>query len=99
MADIALIKLRERVTYDECIHPIALVDTADQFLVSFDGSECVITGWGYSELNDDKSNTSSHPGRYFADGIFRTIFVNEKFCILIKISLKYTGIDIYPALV
>ena len=28
-------------------------------------------------------------GRHFADDIFRCIFVNEKFCILIKISLKF----------
>ena len=37
-------------------------------------------------------NNSSLPwtnGRYFADDIFRYIFVNEKFCILIKISLTF----------
>ena len=28
-------------------------------------------------------------GRHFTDDIFRCIFVNEKFCILIKISLKF----------
>ena len=28
-------------------------------------------------------------GRHFADDIFKCIFVNEKFCILIKISLKF----------
>ena len=28
-------------------------------------------------------------GRHFADDIFRCIVVNEKFCLLIKISLKY----------
>ena len=35
---------------------------------------------------------SSPPGQngcHFADDIFRCIFVNEKFCILIKISLKF----------
>ena len=35
---------------------------------------------------------SSPPGQnihYFADDIFRCIFVNGKFCILIKISLKF----------
>ena len=35
---------------------------------------------------------SSLPGQNrhrFLDNIFRCIFVNEKFCILIKISLKY----------
>ena len=41
-------------------------------------------------------------GRHFADDIFRCIFVNEKFCILIKISLNFvpTGpIDNISALV
>ena len=28
-------------------------------------------------------------GRHFADDIFRCIFMNEKFCILIKIPLKF----------
>ena len=39
---------------------------------------------------------------FFADDIFRCIFVNEKFCILIKISLKFVlegPIDDNPALV
>ena len=30
-------------------------------------------------------------GRHFADGVFRCIFINEKFCILIKISLKFAA--------
>ena len=41
-------------------------------------------------------------GRHFADDIFRLIFVNEKFCSLIKISLKFVPkcpIDNNPALV
>ena len=28
-------------------------------------------------------------GRHFADGIFKCIFMNEKYCILIRISLKF----------
>ena len=38
---------------------------------------------------------------HFADDIFRCIFVNEKFCILIKISLKFVpkgSIDNNPGL-
>ena len=35
----------------------------------------------------------THPpgqnGRHFADDIFKCIFMNEKFCILIEISLKF----------
>ena len=48
---------------------------------------------------------SSPPGQNgsnFADNIFRCIFMNEKFCILIKISLKFVPrgpSDNNPALV
>ena len=48
------------------------------------------------------SSPPDQNGRHFADDIFRFIFVNEKFCILIKISLKYVPkgpIDNNPALV
>ena len=41
-------------------------------------------------------------GRHFADDIFRCIFVNEKFCNLIKISLRFIrkgAIDNNPALI
>ena len=50
-------------------------------------------------------NNSSPPGQkghHFADDIFRCIFVNEKLCVLIKISLKFVPkdpIDNNPALV
>ena len=40
-------------------------------------------------------------GRHFADDIFWCIFVNEEFCILIQISLKFVPkgpIDNNPAL-
>ena len=39
-------------------------------------------------------------GHHFADDVFRSIFVNEKFCILVKISLKFVPkgpIDNNPA--
>ena len=48
---------------------------------------------------------SSPPGwndRHFADDIFKCIFVNERMCILINISLKFTPkdpIDNNPALI
>ena len=35
------------------------------------------------------SSPAGQNGRHFADNIFRCIFLNEKFCILIKISLKF----------
>ena len=41
-------------------------------------------------------------GRHFADDIFKCIFMNEKFCIFIRISLKFVPkgpIDNRPALV
>ena len=41
-------------------------------------------------------------GHHFPDDIFKCIFMNEKFCILIEISLKFVPkgpINIIPALV
>ena len=48
------------------------------------------------------SSSPIQNGRHFADSIFRCIFVNEKFYILSKISLKFVlkgPIDNKPALV
>ena len=48
------------------------------------------------------SSPPGQNGRHFADDIFRCHFVNEKLCILIKISLKFVPkgpTDNYPALV
>ena len=45
---------------------------------------------------------SGQNGCHFVDDIFRCISMNEKFCILIKISLKFVPkgpIDLKPALV
>ena len=48
--------------------------------------------WCYINFMETGNSLNSSPpgqnGRHFADGIFRCIFVNEKFCILIKSSLK-----------
>ena len=35
------------------------------------------------------SSAPGQNGRHFADDIFKCIFVNEQFCVLIKISLKF----------
>ena len=46
--------------------------------------------------------THGQNGCHFTDDIFRCIFVNEKFCILVKIALKFVPkgpIDSNPALV
>ena len=46
------------------------------------------------------SSPPGQDGRHFKDDIFRYISVNEKFCILIKISLKFVAkspIDNNPA--
>ena len=42
----------------------------------------------YSQIN---SSPSGQNGLHFADDIFRCIFMNEKFPILIKISLKFVA--------
>ena len=49
-----------------------------------------------------KPSSPRQNGRHFADDIFWCFFVNEKFCILIKISPKFVPngqIDYNPALV
>ena len=48
------------------------------------------------------SSPPGQNGRHFADDVFGCIFVNEEFCILIKISLKFVPkgpINNKPALV
>ena len=53
-------------------------------------------------LSFANSSPPGQNGRHFADDIFGCIFMNEKFCILIKISLKFVPkgpIDNNPALV
>ena len=37
---------------------------------------------------DVKSYRAGQNGRHFEDNIFKSLFVNEKFCVLIRISLK-----------
>ena len=63
---------------------------------------CDISSMSRSYFMCVNSSPPGHNDRRFADDIFRWIFVNEKFCILIKISLKFVPkrpIDNYPALV
>ena len=59
---------------------------------------CCALFW-FSYIN---SSPPGQNGRHFADDVFGCIFVNEKFCILTKISLKCVSkgqIDDNPALV
>ena len=56
----------------------------------------------YVDLSFVNWLNTGHSGGHFADDIFESIFVNEKFCILIKISLKFVPkvpINNIPALV
>ena len=56
----------------------------------------------FPQLPYRNSSPPGQYGRHFADNIFRCIFMNEKFCILIQISLKFVPkgpIDNSPALV
>ena len=53
-------------------------------------------------MNFFNSSPPGQNGPHFTDDILSCIFVNEKFCILIKISLKFIPkgpIDKNPALV
>ena len=65
----------------------------------------VVTQRDILQLHQPMNDFSSSPGqngRLFADDIFRRIFVNEKFCISIKISLKIVPkcpIDNNPVLI
>ena len=58
--------------------------------------------WILGLITPVNSSPPGQNGRHLADDIFRCIFVNEKFCILIKISLNFVpkgSIDNNPALV
>ena len=58
--------------------------------------------WNYTELRKYFNTEAETNGRYFPDDIFQRIFMNEDFCILIKISSKFVPkgpIDYNPALV
>ena len=57
----------------------------------------IISTWGYVTFCSWLISAGQN-GRHFTDDILWCIFVNEKFCILIKISLK-GPIDNIPALV
>ena len=64
----------------------------------------VLDYWECSMLKSMLVNSSlpGQDGHHFTDDIFRCIFINEKFCILIEISLKCVPkgpIDNNPALV
>ena len=55
-----------------------------------------------SRLQYVNSSPPGQTGLHLAHDIFRSVFMNEKFCILIKISLKFVPkgpIDNNPALV
>ena len=63
---------------------------------------CVVLPISFSKEGIINSSPPRHNGCDFADDIFNCIVVNEKFCILIKISLKFVprGLsDNNPALV
>ena len=55
----------------------------------------VIMSFSQNKVEALEGSINSSPpgqnGRHFADDVCRCIFVNEKFCILIKISLKFVA--------
>ena len=59
-------------------------------------------GFWFHKPVPSNSSLPGQDGHHFTDNIFQCIFVNEKFCILIKISPKFVAkgpIDNNPALV
>ena len=46
----------------------------------------MVPNWTSLEIN---SSLPGQNGHHLADNIFKWIFMNEKFCILIRISLKF----------
>ena len=57
--------------------------------MTFPESIASFCGTGISCLPSINSSPAGQNGRHFADDIFTCILVNEKICILIKISLKF----------
>ena len=58
--------------------------------------------YGVSIVLSLNSSLPGQNGRHLTDDIFRCIFVNEKFCVLVKISLKFVHkgpVDNHQALV
>ena len=77
------------IQYDRAIH----------FLVHDALRSSIVYSWSLPAFN---SSPPEQNGRHFADDMVWCIFVNEKFCILIKISLKFVSkgqIGNSPALV
>ena len=71
------------------LHPITMIILAMTHSVT--STHTLRTG-SLDRLDNTLCINSSPPGqnsRRFADVIFGRVFVNEKFCILIRISLKF----------
>ena len=48
-----------------------------------------LQAWQWAQMQKVNSSPPGQNGRHFADSIFRCIFMNEKFCTFIKISVKF----------
>ena len=87
----------------EYYHVLAMVEVTELWQSDYNGADVVI-GILTRLLGNFRDNSSppGQNGRHFTDDISRWIFVNEKFCILVEISLKivpYGPIENNPALV
>ena len=87
----------------QCSNYIWVIDN----FIAYQG-ETYIRGFTviWTKISNSRGLFNSYPPgqdvRHFADDIFRRTFMNEKFCILIKISVKFVPkgpIDNNPALV
>ena len=101
--------LNKSVSYNDYIIPIFLVWLKNQLSSLFDGKSPFRYSWTwhleYHKEADRLHVDSSPPGQngcHFPEDIFKCIFMNEKFCIVIQISLKFVPkgpINNIPALV
>ena len=69
--------------------------------ISNHGADLVLSKYSILSIRMVNSSPPGQNGGHFADGIFRCIFLNEKLCILIQISLKIVpkgSVDNNPAL-
>ena len=84
------------------IHTLFYENRTEQCFNLFLAHECYFMKLEPNQVSSFNSSPPGQNGRHFTDDISRCIFVNEMFCFLMKISLKFVPkgpVDNKPALV